>query len=97
MDITEIEGFDNLNDPEGIFASLEARIAGLWGAGESVCLVNGSTVGILAAVMSALSKGGDILMSRRSHRSVYHAARRACGICPIWSVCRIWRPHRWGR
>ncbi len=77
MDITEIEGFDNLNDPEGIFASLEARIAGLWGAGESVCLVNGSTVGILAAVMSALSKGGDILMSRRSHRSVYHAARLA--------------------
>lgn len=74
-DITEICGFDNLNDPEGLFRDLERRAAGLWGAGESVILVNGSTVGVLASVLSLLEGGGELLMCRASHRSVYHAAQ----------------------
>ncbi len=74
-DITEIDGFDNLNDPEGLFSDMERKIARLWGAGESIALVNGSTVGVLAAVMSALDEGGELLMCRSSHRSVYHAAQ----------------------
>ncbi len=74
-DITEIEGFDNLNDPEGLFRGLERRAARLWGAGESLVLVNGSTVGLLAAVLSVLRDGGELLMCRDSHRSVYHAAQ----------------------
>ena len=48
IDVTEIEGFDDLNDPRGLFAELEARAARIFGADESVCLVNGSTVGVLA-------------------------------------------------
>jgi arginine/lysine/ornithine decarboxylase len=74
IDITEIDGFDNLNSPEGIFAKLNARIARLWGADRSFALVNGSTVGILAAVRSAVSDGDGILMARGCHKSVYNAA-----------------------
>ncbi len=74
-DITEIHGFDNLNDPEGLFRDLERRIARLWGAGESVALVNGSTVGLMAAVLAVLEGGGELLMCRDSHRCVYHAAQ----------------------
>ncbi len=74
LDITEIDGFDDLNDPHGIFAELEARAARVFGAEESIVLVNGSTSGVLAAITSVLEGGGALLMARGSHRSVYHAA-----------------------
>ena len=74
LDITEITGFDNLNAPEGLFRNLEHRAARLWGVDETICLVNGSTVGVLAAVRAALERGGELLMARGSHKSVYHAA-----------------------
>ncbi len=73
-DITEIEGFDNLHQPEGMFLALQQRAAGLYGAEESFYLVNGSTGGILSAVSAALPVGGHILMSRNCHKSAYHAA-----------------------
>lgn len=74
LDITEIDGFDNLNEPEGLFADLERRAAGLWGAKESICLANGSTAGVLAAVRAALERGGELLLFRGCHKSVYHGA-----------------------
>ena len=77
LDITEIEGFDNLNLPQGLFRELEQSAAALWGAKESVCLVNGSTVGILASVRAVLIGGGALLLDRGSHRSLYHAAELA--------------------
>ncbi len=76
-DITEIEGFDNLNDPEAEFKIMERAAARFWGASESVALVGGSTLGILASVLSVLEGGGELLMCRGSHRCVYHAAQLA--------------------
>ncbi|MBP5222027.1 MAG: PLP-dependent transferase [Lachnospiraceae bacterium] len=73
MDITEIDGFDNLHEPEGILRSLQERAALLYGADESFCLVGGSTCGILSAVSAALPMGGHLLMSRNCHKSAYHA------------------------
>lgn len=73
MDITEIEGFDNLHQPEGILRRLQERAASLYGAEESFYLVNGSTGGILSAISAALPVGGHLLMARNCHKSVYHA------------------------
>lgn len=73
MDITEIEGFDNLHQPEGILKKLQERAAQIYGAEESFYLVGGSTCGVLAAVSSAVPAGGHILMSRNCHKSAYHA------------------------
>ncbi len=74
MDITEIEGFDDLHQPEGILLELQKKAAELCGAEESFYLVNGSTGGILSAVSAALPAGGHILMARNCHKSAYHAA-----------------------
>lgn len=74
MDITEIEGFDDLHQPTGILDSLQKEAARLYGAEESFYLVNGSTCGILSAVSTVLPRGGHILMARNCHRSAYHAA-----------------------
>ncbi len=73
MDITEIDGFDNLHAPEGILRKLQGEAARLYGADESFYLVNGSTGGILAAISAAVPKGGRILMTRGAHKSAYHA------------------------
>lgn len=74
IDITEIEGFDNLHHAEGILREAQERANRLYGADETFFLVNGSTAGILAAVMAAARPGEEILIARNCHRSVYHAA-----------------------
>ena len=74
IDITEIDGFDNLHAPEGILKEAMGRAAKLYGAKQSFYLVNGSTCGILAAVSAAVPPHGKLLMARNSHKAVYHAA-----------------------
>lgn len=73
MDITEIEGFDNLHCPEGILKEAQERAARVFGAEETFFLVNGSTAGILTAVSAAVNEGGRIIAARNCHKSVYHA------------------------
>lgn len=72
MDITEIDGFDNLHDANGILKNLQEEAAKLFGAEESFYLVNGSTCGILSAISAALPVGGHLLLARDCHKSVYH-------------------------
>lgn len=76
IDITEINGFDDLHHPEegGILVQAEERAARVYGAEETHFLVNGSTAGILSAVSGCTRRGGKLLMARNCHRSVYHAA-----------------------
>lgn len=73
LDITEIDGFDNLHHAQGMIADAFKRCARLFGAEESLFLVNGSTVGILSAVCGATQKGAKIIVARNCHQSVYHA------------------------
>ena len=75
VDITEIDGFDNLHHPEGILRDSMKWAADVYGADQTYYLINGSTGGILAAVCGSVPRGGRILVSRNCHKSVYH------GIC----------------
>ena len=74
LDITEIDGFDNLHDPQEILKTEMERAANLWGARKTWFSVNGSTCAILAAISAAAAKGGRIHIERGCHMSVYHAA-----------------------
>lgn len=73
IDITEIDGFDNLHNAEGILKEAQERAAALYHARRSFYLVNGSTCGLLAAVCAACRRGGRILVARNCHHAVYHA------------------------
>ena len=73
LDITEIDGFDDLHQPEDVLRLAQERAAETFGADETFFLVNGSTAGILTAVSAAANKGGRVLIARNCHRSVYHA------------------------
>lgn len=74
LDITEIDGFDNLHEPEGILKEAMERTARLYGADRCYYSINGSTAGILTAVSAAVPEGGKLIMARNCHRAVYHAA-----------------------
>ena len=74
VDITEIEGFDDLHRPEGILKEAQKRAARLYQSKKSYYLVNGSTCGVLTAVSAAVTPNGRLLMARNGHKSVYHAA-----------------------
>lgn len=73
IDITEIEGFDDLHHAGGILKDAQRLAAKVYGAGESRYLVNGSTAGILSAILGSTYKGERILAARHCHKSVYHA------------------------
>jgi arginine/lysine/ornithine decarboxylase len=73
IDITEIDGFDDLHHAEGVLRDAQQRAAALYGSKKAYYLVNGSTCGILAAVSAATDRGGEVLVARNCHKAVYHA------------------------
>lgn len=74
IDITEIDGFDNLHHAEKILKEAQERAARLYGSEETYYLINGSTCGLLSAVFACTNQRGKILMARNCHKAVYHAA-----------------------
>ena len=72
IDITEIEGTDNLHHAEGVLKHVQEQAAELYHSEETHYLVNGSTCGILTAISGCVSRGRTILLARNSHKSAYH-------------------------
>jgi arginine decarboxylase len=70
LDVTEVEGTDNLHYPEGIIKQAQDLAAEAFGADRTFFLVNGSTCGIQAAILSTCSRGQKIIIGRDSHKSV---------------------------
>ncbi len=73
IDITEIEGFDDLHNARSILKDAQDRAAKCYGADETHFLVNGSTGGILASITGAVTTGDTIVIARNCHKSVYNA------------------------
>lgn len=74
IDITEIDGFDNLQHPRGLIKNIEDHLTKSYNCGHAYILVNGSTSGNLSAIYAALKPGEHILVARNCHKSVYHGA-----------------------
>lgn len=76
LDITEIDGFDNMHNPDGIIKhSFDrcSRVFGLSEADSTLFLVNGSSAGIMAAICGATDKKDKVIVARNSHISVYNS------------------------
>ena len=72
-DITEINGFDNLHNPDGIIKDAQEKYASLFGAKKTFFCVNGATGALQAAIMSVCGPNDTVIMARNCHRSVYSA------------------------
>jgi arginine/lysine/ornithine decarboxylase len=75
IDATEISGLDDLHSPEGVIKEAEELLAALYQVKESFFLVNGSTVGNLAMILSVCQKDDVILVQRNCHKSVLNALK----------------------
>jgi len=73
IDITEIDGFDNMHNADGMIKKAFEKTAALYGADESLFLVNGSTAGNMAAICGVTDKWDSIIVARNCHISVYNA------------------------
>ena len=83
IDITEIDGFDNLHSPEGILKKAMKKAATLYKSSNTFFLINGSTCGILAGMKACLRHGDEIIMARNCHKSVYHGVE-LLGLTPYF-------------
>ncbi len=83
IDISEIEGFDDLHHARGILKEAQERASRVWHADETYFLVNGSTVGILSAILGMTRRGDKVLVARNCHKSVYDALEIG-GLTPVY-------------
>lgn len=72
-DLTEVEGLDYLHHPVGVVKEAQDLAAEAYGAVASFFLVNGSTVGNQAMILSACAPNDRVIVQRNSHRSLYGA------------------------
>jgi len=82
-DLTETGELDNLNAPVGVIKDAERKMATLCGVRDAHFLVNGSTVGLEAAILATCKPGDEIIVPRNAHRSIWSAIALA-GAKPIW-------------
>ncbi len=71
-DVVETNGIiDYLHSPRGALLRAQQLAAAAYGADETFFLINGSTVGNVAEIMTAARDGQKVIVPRASHRSVY--------------------------
>ena len=87
-DITEIPGADNLFQTEGIIKATMERYRKLYGAKASYLLINGSSCGLISAIMTCVPRGGRIIMARNCHKSVFNGVSMA-GAEPVYAYPEI--------
>ncbi len=82
-DITEIPGADSLFSPRGALRNVMDNYAELYGVRHTELLVNGSSAGIIAGIISSVPVGGKLILGRNSHHSAFSALRLG-GINPVY-------------
>lgn len=70
IDATELNGLDDLHEPEAAIGKAQQLTANLYGCEESYFLVGGSTVGNLAMILASCHEGETVLVQRNSHKSI---------------------------
>ncbi len=72
-DITEIPGADNLFQAEDILKDLQDRYARLYDCKRSYLLVNGTSGGLIAAILACVPAGKKLIMAKNCHKSIFNA------------------------
>ena len=76
-DLTELSGLDDLHDPHEAIEEAENMLADVYGSMKSYFLVNGSTVGNIAAILASCEPGDTVFVQRNCHKSVLNGIRLA--------------------
>jgi arginine decarboxylase len=82
-DLSELPGLDNLFAPQASIQQAQELAAAAFGAEQTWFLVNGSTCGIMAAILSICAPGEQIILPRNVHQSAI-AGLVLAEAMPIW-------------
>lgn len=72
FDMTEVNGLDDLHQPEEVIKEAQEELQKLYQSDASYFLVNGSTVGNLAMIYATCHAGDEVLVQRNAHKSVFN-------------------------
>lgn len=83
QEVSLMEELDDLHEPAGCIKEAQELAAELWGARESLFVINGTTGAIQAMIAGCLSPGDKVLVPRNAHRSIMGGIILA-GAVPIY-------------
>jgi arginine/lysine/ornithine decarboxylase len=94
MDLTELPGLDHLTAPEGCLREAQEHMARLYGTDATFFLINGASVGLMAAVLAMNAPGKTLWLPADAHISLHHALVLSGGkpayapvrTDPVWGV-----------
>ena len=72
LDITEVDGVDNLHNPTGIIKEAQIKLSKLYGSKKSYFLVNGSSSGNMIMIFSSFEEGDKVIVDRNCHKSIFN-------------------------
>ncbi|WP_129598697.1 aminotransferase class I/II-fold pyridoxal phosphate-dependent enzyme [Anaerophilus nitritogenes] len=70
IDVTEIEGTDNLHEPTEIIKKAQDKASKFFGSEHTFFLVNGTSCGNIAALMAVANPKDQVIIPRDCHKSV---------------------------
>ncbi|MBA2873085.1 lysine decarboxylase [Anoxybacillus calidus] len=70
IDVTELNGLDDLHQPESIIAEAQMLAAEFFGVQKTFFLVNGSTSGNLAMIFAVCEENKKVIVQRNCHKSI---------------------------
>jgi len=73
MDLNQTRGIDIIWDPAAVILEAEKLLAAAFGANSAFFLINGTTSGVQAMIMSACKPGDQIILPRNAHKSIFNA------------------------
>jgi arginine decarboxylase len=68
-DLTELPGLDQLSAPQGVILQAQELAAVAFGAEQTWFLINGSTCGVMAALLATCAPGDRVILPRNAHQS----------------------------
>ncbi|SHI35723.1 aminotransferase class I/II-fold pyridoxal phosphate-dependent enzyme [Parasporobacterium paucivorans] len=83
VDVNSMKSLDNLCHPISVIKDAEEMAANAFGAKSAFFMVNGTTSGVQAMIMSVCKHGEKIIVPRNVHKSVINALI-LCGAVPIY-------------
>ena len=92
-DLSEIEGFDNLQNPRSEIMVAQGKVSDILRTKQSFFVVQGATTAILAAMKAVIAPGDMVLVARNCHKSVYNGLVLTAGLVD-WMMPEV--DSNWG-
>lgn len=83
MDFSEMDGLDNLRNPENILLKMLNNFTKIYDTKKTFALINGSSSGNIATMLSVLNSGDKVLIADNCHVSVLNGVE-------LTKACAVW-------